>query len=97
MQERNQRGLIFGFERLAAKQRQSVDVIRLAGCDNLILDLACEGLPKGEIPRLRLKALLTMVCAARYKENRAYPFPICNVAFLDLTVVHSLTDAVRAP
>ena len=82
MQERNQRGLIFGFERLSAKQRQSVDVIRLAGCDNLILDLACEGLPKGEIPRLGLKALLTVIGAARYKQNRAYPFPICDVVFL---------------
>ena len=82
MQKRYQGRLIFGFERLAAKQRQSVDIIRLAGCDDFILNLAGEGLVVAKIPRLGLKTLLTVVGAARYKQNGAYPFPICNVVFL---------------
>ena len=82
MQECNKRALVFGFKGFTAKQGQTVDVVRLARCDDLILNFACEGFAIGKIPRLRLKTFLAMVGAPRYKQYRAYPFPICDVVFL---------------
>ena len=67
MQKRNKIGLVFWLEGFATEQCQAVDVIRLAGCNDFVLNLAREELTVAKIPRLRLKALLAMVGAARYK------------------------------
>ena len=82
MQKRNKGSLVLRLKRLSAKEGQAIDIVRLAGYNDIILDLFCKGFTVSKIPRLGLKALLAMVCASRNKEDCAHTVPICNVVFL---------------
>ena len=53
-EKRQQCALIFRLERLAAEQRETVDIVGGEQADELILRLARKGLAVAEVPRLEL-------------------------------------------
>ena len=83
-----QRALIFRLERLAAEQRETVDIVGGEQADELVLRFARERLAVAEVPRLRLKAVFAVVRAAGDKQRHTHAKTVGDVAVFDLAIVH---------
>ena len=101
LDERDQVALVLGLHRLAAEQREAVDVARLEALQDALLDLLCERLPRREVLRFLVEAPRAMQAAARHEQRRAHAFAVGDVAVFDLRKVHTAplpnTDVVPAP
>ena len=87
-QEGQQPALIFGFERFAAKKRETVDIGGREHLQQSLLRFGGKGLTVVKRPCLRLKAVFAAVGAAGDEKRHADALAVGNVAVFDLSVVH---------
>ena len=91
LQKGEQRALILRRERLAAEQRQSVDIVRR---EQLAFRFGGKGFAVAKVPGLGLKAVLAVIGAAGDEQGDPHSLAIGNVAVFDLTVVHDSPPAI---
>ena len=87
-QKGQQPALIFGFERFAAKKRETVDIGGREHLQQSLLRFGGKGLTVVKRPGLRLKAVFAAVGAAGDEKRHADALAVGNVAVFDLSVVH---------
>ena len=75
-------------ERLAAEQRETVDIVGGEQADELVLRFTRERLAVAEVPRLRLKAVFAVVRTAGDEQRHAHAKAVGDVAVFDLAIVH---------
>ena len=79
--------MIFGLERLAAEERETVDIGGREHLQQSLLRFGGKGLTVVERPGLRLKAVFAAVGAAGDEKRHADALAVGNVAVFDLSVV----------
>ena len=87
-QEGQQPALIFGFERFAAKKRETVDIGGREHLQQSLLRFGGKGLTVVKRPGLRLEAVFAAVGAAGDEKRHADALAVGDVAVFDLSVVH---------
>ena len=87
-QKRQQPALIFGFERFAAKKRETVDIGGREHLQQSLLRFGGKGLTVVKRPGLRLEAVFAAVGAAGDEKRHADALAVGNVVVFDLSVVH---------
>ena len=88
LQKGEQRALILRRERLAAEQRQSVDIVRR---EQLAFRFGGKGCAVAKVPGLGLKAVFAAIGAAGDEKRHANTLAVGNVAVFDFSVVHEIS------
>jgi hypothetical protein len=88
LQKGEQRALILRRERLAAEQRQSVDIVRR---EQLAFRFGGKGFAVAKVPGLGLKAVFAAIGAAGDEKRHANTLAVGNVAVFDFSVVHEIS------
>ena len=75
--------LILFLEGISSQQRQPRYILRLQRIQDIPLRLFVKRLSISKVPCLRLKAALTVVPAAGYKQRCSAAGTVCDIIFLD--------------
>ena len=88
LQETRQHLLVLRLKRLAAQQRQPLNIVRLQGFQNGVLRFSGERLPIAEIPGHLVKTAPAVMTAAGYEKADADARSVGNIKIFYLSVIH---------
>ena len=91
-QEGQQPALIFGFERFAAKKRETVDIGGREHLQQSLLRFGGKGLTVVKRPCLRLKAVFAAVGAAGDEQRHPDSGSVGDITFFQGSVVHDMVS-----